>query len=513
MRISRKSSAYNIILVVLISVVTKIIGLVKQIVISYFYGMTGETDAFMLISGTINDIGTVLFSALAVVYLSDYIRIKKENSSFLNVFSTNVLVIFVSISLIVVLALEFFSPIFVGFLAPGFEGANYLQAVKYLKLLAPMIVLLCLRTFANSILDANSEYAYGKSLGVIQSSCLIIMAVFGYQSLGIEGLVYALIITYFIEVAIGFYLILKRQYYSIAKPNNMFGNDVRFLITCIVPLFISNSISEINAVVSRRAASLIAPGSLSALSYAQTLKQFVVSVLITSTLSVLYTNLTNKSVEGENKGSIVNYVLNSTCVYLLVLIPVTIITVFCRVDLVAIVYGHGAVSDSSVIETSKALLGYAFGFIPLAINGVLLRVYYSISNTKYPIFCNISCVFLNAVLVFLLSRYFGIVGISLASSISTFASIILLSFGVKKRFGRMDWTKLCPFLLKAVVSAVIASLVVFFVYPILGANPIIRLLIVFFISVVAFYVMILLLRCKEMKMIITFIKKSARRGK
>ena len=91
------STVQKMALVVSVSIITKLIGLVKQIIISYYFGMTGETDAFLLISGTVNDIGTALFSSLAVVYLADYIRIKKERNDYLNTFTSNVMVVYLSL--------------------------------------------------------------------------------------------------------------------------------------------------------------------------------------------------------------------------------------------------------------------------------------------------------------------------------------------------------------------------------------------------------------------------------
>ena len=59
----------NMFIVVIASGFTKLLGLMKQVIISNYFGRTGETDSFLLVSGTINDIGTALFSALAITFL------------------------------------------------------------------------------------------------------------------------------------------------------------------------------------------------------------------------------------------------------------------------------------------------------------------------------------------------------------------------------------------------------------------------------------------------------------
>ena len=64
--------------VVLISVFVKLLGLARQIAVSSAFGMTGATDAFHLVSVTMNDLELILFSGLPVVYLTAYVQTKAK---------------------------------------------------------------------------------------------------------------------------------------------------------------------------------------------------------------------------------------------------------------------------------------------------------------------------------------------------------------------------------------------------------------------------------------------------
>ena len=501
----------NIFVVVGVSVLTKLLGLIKQIIISNYFGMTGETDAFLLVSGTINDIGTALFSALAIVYLADYIKIKERKIEQLHVFSTNVATVFLIIALIICVVVEVFAIQIVGIIAPGFSKEALLQARDYLRILAPMFVVLCARTIANSILDAEGKFWYGKSLGTIQSLCLIGATILLSKKYGVVTLVYALVITYIIELALGFWTVCRNGYYKISYSGKILTTEVKGMISCMVPLFISNSILDINALVARGASSMLGEGVVSALSYAQTLKQFVNTILITSTLTVLYTNLVKKVTGKDDK--INSFVLKSISIYLIILLPICLVTIFCAEDIVCIVYGRGAVTEEAVKITAQALRGYGFGFIPVALNGILLRTYYSFSETRYTMLCSVWSVIVNSVIAIFGAKYVGIIGITLAASISSLCSFVFLALGAKKRVGKINWNSLKVLVIKMLIAACITAIIAYKVNDnVTVLNQWWNVLIQTGIIGGSFYLSLAVMRCKELKYLTSVFKNFLCKG-
>jgi len=497
-----KSTSTNIFIVIIVTILTKLLGLVKQIIIASYYGMTGETDAFLLVSGTINDFGMSIFSALSIVFLADYIKRNKGESGDANIFTSNVTCVFCGIFIPICVLLEFFAPQVIELIAPGMTGSAFSQAVLMMQILCPMLIVLCFRTIINAILDANNEFWYGKSVGAIQSIILIILSVLFYSK-GVFVLVFALVITYFVETAIGLYVVLKKDYYRVCKPQSIWSSDMKALLICMIPLFISNSLGEINALVARGISSNLGEGVISSLSYAQTLKQFVNSILISSTLTVLYTNIVTRSVENNNKNkNLGEFITRCILIYLIVLLPVSLITYMCSSDLISIVFGHGAVTEDAVCVTSDALLGYSIGFIPLAISGVLLRVYYSNSDTWYPLICNVVSVLANVLSAIFLSKSIGILGVTIATGISYTVSCVLLSGKIRKYVGKINWRYIFISLSKIMLAFAFTLVVAFLLNLHKTESHIWNLVIISFCISIVFFTTLLFTKCYELRLII-----------
>ena len=494
-------STINFVIVIVITAITKLLGLVKQIVIANYYGMTADTDAFMLISGTINDLGISVFSALSIVFLADFIK-KKTTSSNVHIFTSNVLSFVFIILFFFVILLEIFAPEIVKLIAPGFSQETTALSIRFINVLAPMLIVLCIRAILNSILNAEKHFWYGKSFGAFQSIILILLTIVFYET-GIYVLVIGLVISYVLEVVVGLIVIYKKKYYRFVLPKNIWNEETKLLLVCMLPLFLSNSVSEINALVARGVCSNFGEGVVTSLSYAQTLKQFVNSILISSTLTILYTNIVTKSIQSDSKKSLADYVSKSILLYIIILIPVTLVTLFSASDIVQLVFGHGAVSTVAVHNTSEALIGYAFGFIPMALSGVVLRVYYSNSNTTYPLVCSIMTVAINVILILTLSKSIGIMGVSIAASISTAISFLLLIGNIKQYIEKVNNMQVVKSLLKIVLSTIVTLVLVVMINRICKFTPVIQLAINVFVIFGSFYVLLLFLKSEELSFLLS----------
>lgn len=491
----------NFVFVILITAITKLLGLVKQIVIANYYGMTADTDAFMLISGTINDIGIAIFSALSIVFLADFIK-KKNTTANVDLFASNVLAFFSVVLLFVVILIEIFAPQVVKLIAPGFSQETAALSTRFVIILAPMLMVLCIRTILTAVLDSEKHFWYGKSLGAFQSIVLIVLTVLFYKT-GIYILVIGLVVAYLLEVVVGLFFVLKKKYYQIVTPNNIWNDETKTLLLCMLPLFLSNSVSEVNALVARGVCSNFGEGVVTSLSYAQTLKQFVNSILISSTLTVLYTNIVSKSIQADSKKSLSDYVSKSILIYIIILVPVTLVALFSATDIVRIVFGHGAVSEYAVNNTANALIGYAYGFIPLALVGVVLRVYYSNSNTTFPLICSIITVTINVVLILVLSDRIGIMGVSLAASLSTAVSFFLLLFKIRRYIDKIDTRQVARSLSKVLMASLVTIGIVLFVNQFINCPSIFKLLLNIFIVFGSFYLLLYVLKSEELKYLST----------
>jgi putative peptidoglycan lipid II flippase len=146
--------------------------------------------------------------------------------------------------------------------------------------------------------------------------------------------------------------------------------------------------------------------------------------------------------------------------------------------------------------TSAALIGYALGFASMGVRDIILRGLYSFKNTWGPMITGIIAVSVNIALSILLSRYIGIMGITIASSISLTINFMINSQMLKRHIPEYRFLDHVPVLLKQLPSAVFAVAAVL-VIKYFVSNNILVFLLSAVIAITGYMVILLLMRIEE----------------
>ena len=83
------------------------------------------------------------------------------------------------------------------------------------------------------------------------------------------------------------------------------------------------------------------------------------------------------------------------------------------------IFGRGNLDKDSVLATAKCLSFYSLCFVGLCLRDLSTKIFYSFKNSKTPVINSSIGIILNIILNFTLSKYLGVSGIALATSIST----------------------------------------------------------------------------------------------
>ena len=107
-------------------------------------------------------------------------------------------------------------------------------------------------------------------------------------------------------------------------------------------------------------------------------------------------------------------------------------------ELVGLLFGRGAFTSETIEMTGNALFYYSIGMIAFGLRDILSRVYYALQDTKTPTIKDTVAVVLNIVLNIILSKYLGIGGLALATSISVIVGTGLLFITLKGKIRGYD---------------------------------------------------------------------------
>ena len=124
---------------------------------------------------------------------------------------------------------------------------------------------------------------------------------------------------------------------------------------------------------------------------------------------------------------------------------------------VRLVYERGAFNDYSTLITSEALFFFTIGLVFNGASLLLIRAFFSMQQPWLPTFIAGGGVLLNVVLNAIFFKPFGIGGIPLATSITSFVTFALLLHFLSKRTGGMNLRHVADGFVKALIAAGLAA--------------------------------------------------------
>ena len=190
------------------------------------------------------------------------------------------------------------------------------------------------------------------------------------------------------------------------------------------PLTLSAALLPLNVIVDRAIASLVTPGAVSALRYAETLVRTPVNAIGPAWGSALYPALVRTardgaSAIGESTGVAIRY---ATAVF----VPLSVLLMALSPLVVEVIYGRGAFDAEAAELTTGAVAGYAPLVAALMIAPVLTTAHNAMHRGFVLLATGILNVALNLTLNVLLAPWLGVAGVAASSSITVVILILFL---------------------------------------------------------------------------------------
>lgn len=456
----------TVVIVMGLTLLSKVIGFLRDIILAYFYGASTVSDAFLISlvipSVIFGFIGTGIYTS----YIPMYSQIEEHGGKgeadkftrsligFLLLFSTAV----------IAFGLLFTEPL-VKLFASGFKGKELELTVSFTKMTLFSMYSTSLIFIVNAYLQIKGRQAISGLMGLPLNFVLIssiVLSAFSNHYFLAAGQVAAalaqLLFLLFFAVREGFVL----------KPAFHFSNrHLRTMFLLAGPVILSSSVDQINKLVDRTIASNLSVGGISALNYANQLNLFVLGIFVASITVVFYPIISRMAAEKDYDG--VRKALSQTVIAISILIiPITIAAVIFARPIIEILFGRGAFSEQAVEMTSAALLFYSIGMAGAGLREILTRGFFSLQDTMTPMKNSVAAVSLNIVLNFALAPVLGIGGLALATSISSIVCTFLLFKSMEKKLGFFEKGRLFLSFGKILAAALFMGLLMVFLHRFLG---------------------------------------------
>ncbi len=484
-------------IVMIVTIASRFLGIARDMLVANNFGSGIFTDAYKVAVSVPDTIFAIIGLAISTVFIPMLSKVKHEKGKVeMFRFANNIIsILFVISMLFLALGLTFTEDIVQ--VLVDYSGERLELTVFLTKITLINIMFLAVNACYTAILQVEEDFVIPSILGLFFNAPIIIYLIL-FKDISIVGLTIANVIGNALRVVVQIPSLYK-QGYRIRPFIDLKDDKIKRMFILIIPVVLGAGANSLNMIVDIRIASSLVAGSVSALDYAQKIIVFANTAIATSIVSIMYPLMANKLNCGDRKGFL-EYLSKSIVIIALILIPVAVGFVILNEEIITIFYKRGEFNDIAVKITSLAFLGYALSIPFVGVRDILNSSLFSMEKTKLTAINGAIGVFVNITLSLLLYRRFGVLGISIASTIASMVTVILLFISTVRLVGEFKAFDMVIKLFKIAFSALIMFFTVSVVNNILGEqSPLIFIIIDGIVGAVVYFSFCLILKIEELQ--------------
>ncbi|MBQ4381399.1 MAG: murein biosynthesis integral membrane protein MurJ [Oscillospiraceae bacterium] len=494
----KKGSVRTVGLMMIITLLGKVLGLVRDRLLTVNYGSGMEANAFL----TASRIPRVFFDAVFASAISASLipvfselltkRGKKAACDFAGSFLTLMTAL---CALLTVLGMVFAGPL-ARLFAPGFDPQTGRLTEELTRIMMPTVIFTGVAFSFVGILQSLEEFNIPAAISLISNGAVIVYYLFFNRTFGIYGLAAAFLISWALQALVQIPSLIKKG--ATLRPSLRFEDEgLRKVLRLMLPVMVASWVLPVNQAVNGIFASGLFEGAgVSAVDHAYSLFTVIAGVFVLSVTNYIFPRLSRLAAgEGGDMSATLRGTLHTV---MLVVVPMTVGLMAVSRPLVDFIFGGGKFDGFAVDITARALSFMALGTVGYALTNVLCRFYFARLEGLVPLLAGAAAVAANAILCAVLTPLMDVGGIALACALSLSVNGVLLAVPLGRRGVKLITADFALDMGKILLSALIMEPAVFFTRQILeGRGKLLTLIVPCAAGVLVYGIMILVLRLPE----------------
>ncbi|MDH5571986.1 MAG: murein biosynthesis integral membrane protein MurJ [Gammaproteobacteria bacterium] len=371
------------------TMVSRISGLVRDMVIAHIFRIGGATDAFFVAFKIPNFLRRLFaegaFNQAFVPVLTEY-KVQNGQEEVADL-ARHVAGTLAGILFLLTLLAVFAAPVLVTLFAPGYldDAKQFDLTALMLRITFPYILFISLTALVAGILNSYGRFAIPAFTPVFLNLILIASAL--WLSPYFAEPVVALAVGVFIAglVQLGFQLPTLHSLGFLRWPRwGWQHGGVRRVMRLMLPGIVGSSAMQINLLFDILIASFLVSGSISWLYYSDRLVEFPLGVFGVALATVILPNLSEKHTQGDPAAF--SHMLDWALRWVLVIgTPAAVALAVLAGPLLITLFMHGEFSKHDVEMSSLSLMAYSIGLLGFTLIKVLAPGYFARQDTKTPV--------------------------------------------------------------------------------------------------------------------------------
>lgn len=374
-----------------LTLVSRITGVIRDMLIARFFGASAETDAFYVAFRLPNMLRRLFaegaFQQAFVPMLAD-VKEREDGSSqaFIDHVFTVLAIAVLAASVLGVLA----APVLVWLIAGGLaaDPEVFDLATALTRFMFPYIAFMALTALAASVLNTWKRFAIPAATPVLLNlsfiGCTVLLA--PRLSSPIWALAVAVIIGGVLQLGTQ-YLALRRLGIAVRPRRvreSLADADVRRVMTLMVPALFGVGVAQLSILINTNIASRLGHGAVTWLNYADRLMEFPTALLGVALGTVLLPGLSSAYAKGdvERYNTLLDRGLR---LVMLVAVPAAVGLWLTSEALVSFLFQGKNFTPTDVAQTALAVVGYSVGLIGLIALKIVAPAFYARKDIRTPV--------------------------------------------------------------------------------------------------------------------------------
>jgi len=436
---------------------SRVLGLVREMVIAFYFGASMAADSFFVafqIPNTFRRLMAEGSLTISFIPVFSETMVKKGRKEALKL--ANAAFTFLTLLLIIltIMGIVFASPL-IKVLVPGFKEipGKIELTVLLTRIMFPYIFFISLVAFCMGILNSLRHFAAPALAPVLLNLSMIfsVVILYPYLELPILALAIGVILGGFLQLGLQIPFLEKKGIHLISNFN--FRNPgLRKIGKLIGPAIFGSAIYQINIYIIRFLASFLPQGSVSYLFYASRLMEFPLGVFVFALSSAILPSLSSLAAKNE-QAKLKETFIFSFRLATFIIIPAMTGLIILRTPIIHILFERGSFSAETTIQTAKALLYYALGLWAIAGVRVTVPVFYALHDSKTPVMVGIISIGANILFSLMLMGPLLHGGLALAITLSAIVNFIFLIILLRRKIGPLGMKSAFDSLSKIILSS------------------------------------------------------------
>lgn len=392
----------------------KFFAFVKDVAFSFYFGAGMSTDAYFIANMIPGIMWATFQITINIVFLPLYVNKMAQGERASGKFAAEAVQIYALLGLVIAAICVAFAGPIVHLTAPDASAATLELARILTIVMAGGFIFSGYVAVQNAIQQAHGYYQSPLAVPVINNLLAIIGIVIAAYFQDIRIAVAVAVLAWVVQSPIQ--RLQTRRFYKTPRRFLVRGETMRQFGLLSAPVMLGTFLDQINIYVGLYLASGLGTGAISQLNYASRLAVFLASIFSTLAAYFLFPRLAAAAATDDDTQTAGRLGIG-VLIVLITTLPLTILSVALREDMIAIIYGRGALTAADIIDTASAFAYFAFGIVFVAVRELFNRLFFAHQRNVVPLVIGGVAFFANLGASLWLSQKMGLAGIALGASV------------------------------------------------------------------------------------------------